>query len=637
MSRRFAAGSSPTVPDPSPETLLHCLEGLELGIAVLDAAMRVVHWNAWLGRHSGIPRRLALGTPFVDLFPELREGRLLAAVGDAIGTGLSAVLSHQVGGGLLPLIRRETHGPEPMLQAITVRPVQVGGRPGCLIQVQDRTAEVHRERKLRAQRNGRYHAIVEAAQDCIVTIDEGGFIQGMNPAAEARFGVSGQEVLGQEIALLLPDYPVTGGAPDRLLATRGRDAAGSPFDVEITTGGWMANGLHYRTLSIRDVTDRNQAAEELRRAQRMQALGELTGGIAHEFNNLLMVMRANAELIADAAPAEARRLALEVTRAADRGRTLTDGLLSFARRQPLRPQPVAARAAVEDTIKLAAPSLGMHIDLRTDFTEEDLLIHVDRVQLQNALVNLLINARDAMPHGGRVTVSTARTASDHVRITVADSGVGMPPETLARACEPFFTTKGPGRGTGLGLSMVNGFARQSGGSFMLASTPGEGTRACLELPRPAPDAIAPVPSAGPATTAPATIPPLGHVLIVEDDPQVQSVLRAMLGDVCDAVSVVEDAPAALEFLMNTEVDLLLTDLALPRGMSGHVLAREARRLDPRMAVVMMSAFNEIAGAHPGALAVGRILRKPFDRVDLSRHVLAALEDAAVRLPRSRPH
>lgn len=621
-SRISGTGQGPT-PDATPEMLLHCLEGLEMGIAVLDSARRVVHWNAWLSRHSGIPRRLAIGTPLRDLFPELREGRLLEAVEDAIGTGLPAVLSHQVGGGLLPLIRHEALGAEPMLQSITIRPVQIGGRPGCLVQVQDRTADVQRERKLRAQRNGRYHAIVEAAQDCIVTIDEGGSIQGMNPAAEARFGHASQDLLGQAIGLLLPDYATSEEARSAIRATWALDAGGAAFDVEITEGGWVANGLRYRTLSIRDVTARNQAAEELRRSQRMQALGELTGGIAHEFNNLLMVMRANAELLADGSHPEARHLAAEVLRAADRGRALTDGLLSFARKQPLRAEQVSARHAVEETIGLAAASLGAGIEVRTAFPEEALEVLVDRVQLQNALLNLLINARDAMPRGGTITVSVARTGPGSGTIAVHDSGVGMAADTLARACEPFFTTKGPGRGTGLGLSMVNGFARQSGGSFALLSRPGEGTRACLELPLPVGDpppsggcAPGPVPEGG-------SMPALRTVLVVEDDPQVQTVLRGMLRDVCEAVVVVDDAPSALEFLVANEVDLLLTDLALPRGMSGHVLAREVRRLDPRVAVILMSAYNEFAGEHAGLPADADILRKPFDRAALEHQVIAA--------------
>jgi PAS domain S-box len=614
---------------PASDALLHCLEGLDLGIVVLDGSQRIIHWNSWMSRHSGIPRRLAVGSDLFELFPEARGGRLASAVRDAVGTGLSAVLSHHVNASLLPLTRVDGHGEELVAQSIIVRPVKTGAGCGCLIQIHDQTAAVERERKLRTQRNARYHAIVDAAQDCFVTIDEGGFIQGMNPISEVRFGLSQDAALGLPISALLPGLEDLNRLGMPLVEMRAVGAEGREFDAEITTGSWISCGLRYYTLSIRDVTERNLAIEELRRSQRMQALGQLTGGIAHEFNNLLMVVRANAEMLQDPDPGDVRSLAADIVSAADRGRTLTDGLLSFARRQPLRPEPVQLRTVIEETIRLAVPSLGASIDVAVECAPGDPQVHADRIQLQNALLNLLINARDAMPTGGRVLVCAQRGPEGFCTLTVADTGMGMTREVLDRACEPFFTTKGPGRGTGLGLSMVNGFARQSGGAFDLDSIPGAGTRASLRLPCPSFEDVS-VPEVAPDSERHAAFlarSPILRILIVEDDPQVRGVVRAMLGSGGHAVTAVEDATAALEHLIDREVDLLLADVVLPRGMSGVVLSREARRLHPRLAVVLMSGYNELTPEQADLAGPAEILRKPFARRDLDDHMLAALERA----------
>ena len=635
--------AEPGSPAPTADALLHCLEGLDLGIVILDGGQRIVHWNSWMSRHSGIPRRLAVGSNLCELFPEAQGGRLAGAVREAIDTGLSAVLSHHVNASLLPLMRADGQGEELVAQSIIVRPVKIGAGCGCLIQIHDQTYAVERERKLRVQRNARYHAIVDAAQDCFVTVDEGGLIQGMNPISEVRFGLAQDAALGLPIGTLLPGLEDPGrlGAP--LVEMRAVGAEGREFDAEITTGSWLSGGLRYYTLFIRDVTERNQAVEELRRSQRMQALGQLTGGIAHEFNNLLMVMRANAELLQDTGTSggtsggtsadDIRNLATEIVRAADRGRNLTDGLLSFARRQPLRPEPVQLRTMIAETVRMAVPSLGADIDVQVECAPDDPHALADRAQLQNALLNLLINARDAMPNGGRVLVRAHHGPEGLCTLTVADTGVGMTPDVLDRACEPFFTTKGPGRGTGLGLSMVNGFARQSGGAFALDSMPGAGTRASLRLPCPsveetsAPETVAP--DHGRTAVLPARFPPL-RILVAEDDPQVREVVVAMLGSGEHRITAVGDAMAALEVLIDAEIDLLLADVVLPHGMSGVVLSREARRLQPEMAVVLMSGYNELAPGQADLAGSAEILRKPFTRRDLDHHMLTALEQVGRR-------
>lgn len=615
---------------PSAMGLLRCLEGLDMGVIILDAKAEVVHWNTWMSRHSGVPRREAVGACLNGLFPGMAQGRLAAAIEDAIATGLSAVISHSVNANLFPLLRHDGIVDEPVAQSIVVRPVQVNGASGCLIQVFDESASVARERKLREQRNARHHAVIEAAQDSFVTISEAGSIQWVNPAAERKFGRSLDDLLGSHIGLLLPEVQTTATLSPKLLETKAVDAAGRRFDAEISTSRWISNGVRCHTLFIRDVTERKLAAEELRQSQRLQSLGQLTGGIAHEFNNLLMVIRANADLLkSELGAGTLRGFADEITQAADRGATLTNDLLSFARKQPLRPQVLSLADVVAQTLRLAAPTLGAQVTCTVEQGGDALHVHADRTQLQNALLNLLLNARDAMPLGGSITISLSPDEEGGADgpgglccVRVTDTGEGMAPDVLERACEPFFTTKGAVRGTGLGLSMVTGFIRQSGGRFTLESEPGRGTVATAWLPRARAtiedDAAAPLPF-------PSERLPSLRILLVEDDPQVRNAVKAMLAGANHDVMAAEDGFAALECLEERSFDLLLSDVVLPRGMSGALLAREVRRLFPRLAVVLMSGYNELDPLMADLLSGSvDILRKPFSRPGLERAIRAAL-------------
>lgn len=600
-----------------------------MGIIIIDARRRVVHWNSWMSRHSGVPRRSAMGADLFGMFPEMAGGRLASAVTDALSTGLSAVISHHVNTDLFPLMRRDGLVEEPVAQSILLRPVQLQGTTGCLIQVYDQTAAIERERKLRAQRNARYHAIVETAQDCFVTVDEGGLIQAMNPATETKFGIAQAAAVGQPIAILLPGIDDVGQLRGSLVPWRALGSGGRPFDAEISVGGWSSNGLRYHTLFIRDVTERNQAAEELRQSQKLQALGELTGGVAHEFNNLLMVVRANAELLLQQQGGpDLAELTAEIVAAVDRGRSLTDGLLSFARKRSLRPEPVALEDVIADTLRLSIPSLGANIAIEVERPSAALFVQADRAQLQNALLNLLINARDAMPDGGRVVLRLSEDPADgFCRIALSDSGVGMPPEVLQRACEPFFTTKGPGRGTGLGLSMVAGFARQSGGSFDLESAPGAGTTAIIRLQRASGTAAAPLWVEAVDGVDCGALPAL-RMLVVEDDPQVLKAVQAMLAPAGHRVTVASNGLEAMNCLSLENYDLVLTDLILPGGMSGLALAQEVLRLEPVPGLVLMSGYNELPIEFGEILRLVEILRKPFTLNELERSVRLAISTTA---------
>ncbi|MFH1341585.1 MAG: ATP-binding protein [Pseudomonadota bacterium] len=377
--------------------------------------------------------------------------------------------------------------------------------------------------------------------------------------------------------------------------------------------------------------------QRLRQSQKMEAMGQLTGGVAHDFNNLLTVILGNAEYIAEKLPAHAelRSFADGIVTAAERGAELTRSLLAFSRKQPLMPKDIDIGRQVLDMEQLLRRTLGEHIECEFLLDEDRWLASVDPGQLTSALLNLVLNARDAMPEGGRLTVEV-RNASldkayaeqnndarpgDYVMVAVTDSGCGMTAEVAARAFEPFFTTKEVGKGTGLGLSMVYGFAQQSGGSMKIDSRPGRGTAITLFFPRVgAPDATGSKPLDPIAT-------PAGNetILLVEDDDMVRSYVEKELRALGYRVIVTSNGPAALEVLRQPEqIDLLFSDVVMPGGLSGPQLAEEAARLRPELRVLFTSGYSE----HPVGWADGpgaRILHKPFRRHDLALMLRSVLQ------------
>ena len=384
-----------------------------------------------------------------------------------------------------------------------------------------------------------------------------------------------------------------------------------------------AESLERQRAAIDDLNQR------LRQSQKMEAMGQLTGGVAHDFNNLLTVILGNAEHIAEklAAHAELRSFAEGIVTAAERGAELTRSLLSFSRKQPLMPKDIDIGRQVLGMEQLLRRTLGEHIECEFLPDRELWLASVDPGQLASALLNLVLNARDAMPDGGRLTVAV-RNASldkayaeqnadarpgDYVMVAVTDTGCGMPPEVAARAFEPFFTTKDIGKGTGLGLSMVYGFAQQSGGSMKIDSKPGHGTAITLFFPRAgAPDAT------GSRPVNPITMPAGSEtILLVEDDDMVRAYMESELRALGYRVIVTSNGPAALEVLRGSgQIDLLFTDVVMPGGLFGPQLAEQASRLRPGLKVLFTSGYSE----HPFTSADrpdARILSKPFRRHDLA--------------------
>ena len=502
-----------------------------------------------------------------------------------------------------------------------------------------------------------YRAFFANSADFLFVIDvspRGTFsITELNPAFERATGLTTVAVRGRDIRT------VTGrGLSQRLIDTyEAVMAAGQPVygrDVNQLPNGeriWETIHVPVRNEhgridrivgSARDVTEREQAEEQLRRAQRMEAIGHLTGGVAHDFNNLLQVIRGNLELIApDLAGHEAATHRLKsALHGADRAAQLTRQLLAFARRQPLEPKVVNLGRMMEDMADMLRRTLGESVQVETIVEDGLWNTLADPAQVESALLNLAINARDAMPGGGRLSIAVSNAVLDsswadgdsdvepgqYVLVAVSDSGHGMTPDIVARVFEPFFTTKGEEKGTGLGLSMVYGFVKQSDGHVQILSEPGRGTTVKLFLPRTHQDeTLAEPPLPGPLEGRSEV------VLVVEDDDLVRASSVGLLRDLGYDCLHASDGAAALETLRaGVKVDLLFTDVVMPGPVQSRDLAREAQRLRPGLPVLFTSGYTEDAIVHDGRLDAGvQLLSKPYSRDELARKVRGLLR-------RSRP-
>ena len=413
---------------------------------------------------------------------------------------------------------------------------------------------------------------------------------------------------------------------------------GRRVDVEISAGPIVdsAGRMVLSVTTLQDVSARLEAEEARRRSQRLEAVGQLTGGVAHEFNNLLMALSGALDLMAPHVEgARGQRMLDHAKRAADRGARLTRQLLAFARKQNLQVEAVDINALVAGMTDLLASTLGRTIAVETVLDPAAWPAVADTAQLELVLLNLAINARDAMPGGGRIAIGTASARlgpplrpedpqpGDYTVLSLTDTGCGMPPAVLARAFEPFFTTKEAGRGTGLGLAQVLGVAQQLGGGARIDSAPGQGTTVSVFLPR-AMDRPAPRPCPGPTLEPPKAQLLQGvHLLLVDDDADVRNVGRGMLEDLGAVVSEADGGAAALLLLRTgPAADLVLADLTMP-AMSGLELAEHIAALQPNLPVVLMSGYGaEAIGPQPAF--VRAMLQKPFRSSDLAAVLAAAL-------------
>ena len=507
------------------------------------------------------------------------------------------------------------------------------------------------QRKLVEERllgeQAKYRAIIETAVDGIVVIDERAIVQAFNRAAEMIFGYSADEVIGHNVSCLMPEpdrsqhdgyianFRRTGEA--KIIGARrevtGQRKDGSVFALDLSIAEWHAGGQRYFTAIVHDITARKAADENMKRtiamlhrAQKMEVVGRITGGVAHDFNNILQVMIGSLDM-ADALTGgneELRRLLSAVRRGAVRAERVTQQLLAFSRQQPLHPQEVDVSLHMREAVDLFARTLRGDIYVEVDLPGDLWPIMIDASQLDLAVLNIAVNARDAMPNGGTFKIS-ARNATyqgltieqgnhgldgSYVVMTLSDTGEGIAPDVLPHVFEPFFTTKDVGKGTGLGLSQVYGFALQSGGVATVASKVGQGTIITLYFPALDHGAHVGAPDGTAETTS-----TMGTVLVVEDDADVAELATKVLKDAGYAVAQAEHAPAALTALASgAPIDLVFSDIVLPRGMSGITLAHEVRTLYPKLPVLLTTGYAEaLADAEVEGLT---ILRKPYHRQDL---------------------
>ncbi len=487
----------------------------------------------------------------------------------------------------------------------------------------------------------------------IYMIDPTGHISTWNPGAERIKGYTSEEVVGKHFSIFYTQEDRDKGMPELALETAARKGKYEAEAWRVRKDGsrFWANALvdAIRDPSgqllgfakiTRDMTEWRAMQEQLHQAQKMEAIGQLTGGVAHDFNNLLTVILGNLDTIGRLAPAQDGRLKRAVDQAmrgAQRAATLTQQLLAFSRRQPLNPKPTEVNRLVSGISELIRRTLNENIAIETVLGAGVWRIEIDAHQLESALLNLAVNARDAMRSGGKLTLETANAHLDeryaanyaeivpgqYVVICVSDTGTGMSKDVIGRAFDPFFTTKPIGEGTGLGLSQVYGFVKQSGGHIKLYSEVGEGTTVKIYLPRY-------VGSQMDADAEPQPIVPHGEstevILVVEDDEDVREFSSDSLRELGFSVLEAHDGPTALQMLdSHPEVKMLFTDVGLP-GINGRELVDAARVRRPSLKVLFTSGYARNAIVHQGRLDSGvQLLTKPFTRAQLAARVRDVLD------------
>jgi len=516
--------------------------------------------------------------------------------------------------------------------------------------VTERTAQLH-DSEMRAG------LVIDAALDAVISIDRTGAITGWNPQAEKIFGRTLDEVLGRHVdETIMPGryrqahraglerYLATGEA--KVLNKRIELAAlrqnGEEFPVELSiTPIGDGDALSFSAF-IRDVTERKAREEQLRQLQRMDAVGRLTGGVAHDFNNLLAIIQGNSELLRGQLKdgTDGAEMADDVIDAAGRGAELVRRLLAFARMQHLEPEAVDLNARLPNILGLLQRALGENVNVRIKPAKRLWPAIVDPTQVDDALVNLAINARDAMPDGGTLTIETQNVSldedyaahhvevnpGDYVMLAVSDTGTGMAPDVIARAFEPFFTTKEEGRGTGLGLSQVFGWIKQSGGHIKAYSEVGHGTTFKLYLPRSKARSMD-------KDAEPEISTPKGDetILVVEDNPNVRKTVIRQLHDLGYKTVEADSGAPALQLVKDgLTFDLLLTDVVMPGGITGYQLADELRSDRPELKVLFTSGYTDLAAASSHSARKDPLLSKPYHKQDLGRAVRMVLDEVAAR-------
>lgn len=510
--------------------------------------------------------------------------------------------------------------------------------------------ERERSEKVIREAAARMQAIVETAVDGVILIDAEGDILMFNPACENLFGYDAAEVIGKNVKMLMPqpyrrehdtyltNYHHTG---ERKIIGIGREVEGqrkdgSVFPMDLSVGEAKQDGSSIFVGIIHDITSRKQSEALLVQAQKMEAVGQLSGGIAHDFNNLLTVIIGNAEAISDLLKPrpDLLRYINMIVAAGERGAELTQRLLAFSRRQTLLPVEVNCNQLVNEMQQMLLRTLREDISIKTELEADLWSAFADPSQLESAILNLTINAQDAMPEGGSLIISTANVPLDehyqitnpevppgyYVMISVTDTGEGMSPDVLKKVFEPFFTTKEVGKGSGLGLSMVYGFVKQSNGHVSIYSEPKLGTTVRIYLPSTVKKADGETSFQRHSNEH----APGGQetILIAEDDDFVRAYAVHCLESLGYKVISASSGHEALSLLsQGSNPDVLFTDIVMPGGMNGLELAEHARRLRPQLKILLTSGYALDALTSRGRLEVGTaVLHKPYRKTLLAQHL-----------------
>lgn len=620
------------------QVLQALIDGVRDGaVFTLDAEGRVADWNSGAERLTGYAACDIVGRPWRCLH-----------LPDALARGVPEQLLQQAGSdGRIDTdvwhLRRDGLRFN-ATDVITALRDARGRLRGYTVVMQDET--------LRGRAHEGFRWLMDVTSIGIVIANERGDIVLLNKEAGRLFGYVPQALIGKPVETLIPqrfrdahvghrshyrDAPRARamGAGLQLYGVR---SDGSEFPVEIGLTPLQTEQGFLVATTIVDISARNRAEAALLQAQKMEAVGQLTGGVAHDFNNLLTIISGNLQLLAERVAHDAlnTKLVAAASGAALRGAELVRGLLAFSRKQVLQPQPIKLNHVAAQMLGLLQRTLGENIEVALVKGPRLWDAMADPAHVESALLNLAVNARDAMPRGGKLTIETANAhldeayaaaagevrAGDYVMLAVSDTGSGMSPETLEHALEPFFTTKAPGKGSGLGLSMVFGFAKQSGGHLKIYSELGLGTTVKLYLPRTGPGARRSVRP----TTALARYRGGETVLVLEDDRGVAELAVTFLTALGYRVLQAADGPAALAVVDSGEtIDLLFADLVLAGAMSGADVAAEVRRRQPGVKVLYTSGYPRETIVHNGRLDEGaHLLPKPYSRERLAhavRHVL----------------
>jgi PAS domain S-box-containing protein len=496
-----------------------------------------------------------------------------------------------------------------------------------------------------------FEATVNDAPQAIIVADPSRNIFLVNPAVSRIFAYAPPELIGQSLRVLYAgdeDYERIGRLAEQADATEGHAepirASFRRKNGELFPGELIATIIRDQQRNIlgvmrfvRDISGQLKQEQVLRQNQRMDALGQLTGGIAHDFNNLLTVIMGSLELVEGSTdPQQTQHLVREANDAAKMGARLTNRLLSFSRQRKLEPAVVNLNELTSNVMDMLRRSIGETIAISTSLASNLRAIRVDPSEIENTILNLAVNSRDAMPHGGKLIIETQNldlgsnddcgayglAPGTYVRMSVSDTGTGMPPEVVARAFEPFFTTKPLGRGNGLGLASIYGFVKQSGGNATIYSEPGRGTTVHLYLP--SIGTIEAVSRSGAQARSPTGTGET--ILVVEDNPQLRKLTLRRIELLGYRVLEADDGPSALAILDGEQVvQLIFSDVVMPGGMTGYELAQRAKERHPSIKVLLTSGYDaEQAAAQASTRSELRVLRKPYKQADLANALCAVL-------------